>query len=282
VSAEITVVMLNVSTGVLLRTYVVPSAAGRANVYGVPVLVGDIAYFGCSLGVYIALNVTTGMPMWVRTITQGDGVYAPLSLWGSKLVIGTLSGTIVVLSSSTGATLSSYTTPGVPRLVVHGLVSGVITQVLVVNGVAYYSTSTPRNNFFAFNLGTMTQLWNVTLAANYFAYTSPVISNGVLYTTTSEGSLWALNPVDGSVLWTYNTANSLAGVYGTISVVNLQLLLMSATAMMFMVNTQTRAVLLSNRLAFGAAPNSHPVFASASSVITSSLYDFAVAATCPP
>lgn len=80
---------------------------------------------------------------------------------------------------------------------------------VVVNGVAYISTQ-PDPIVYAIDLSTGHILWHKWLGAEALA---PAYDGGQLYVSNINGQIWALNPTDGTTVWTrsLDSSGKLAG-----------------------------------------------------------------------
>ena len=61
------------------------------------------------------------------------------------------------------------------------------------------------NNIYALNATTGAKLWNYTTGASWFS--SPAVSNGVVYVGSFDHNVYALNATTGAKLWNYTTGD---------------------------------------------------------------------------
>ena len=206
------------ATGAVEETFVMSPLAGGASLFGRPMVHNGIVYFGTWQGFVYALDAANLDLLWNVTLGDTNGIVAPASLWGDDVVVGTLSGKVVALHGLSGAILGMYSTPGIGPYT-GGPIFGIQTGVAVTADIALFSTSEATENFIAIDLLTMAQLWNITVSPNgTYAFTTPIASNGVVYTTTYDGVLYGFNLTDGSLVFRYECIDSFY-IYGALSIV---------------------------------------------------------------
>jgi len=62
------------------------------------------------------------------------------------------------------------------------------------------------NSVYSVNAATGTKIWSFKTAGKVFS--SPAVSDGVVYVGSDDGSVYALNAVTGVQIWNYKTGGS--------------------------------------------------------------------------
>ncbi len=81
----------------------------------------------------------------------------------------------------------------------------------VSNGVVYFGS---RNGYYAFNATTGTQIWFFTSPYSPrqlqgYMYSSPAVSGNIVYFGSCDSYVFALNALNGSMIWSYRTGGFL-------------------------------------------------------------------------
>src|SRR5580704_12943410 len=171
-----------------------------------PAVANGVVYVGSwgdfDSNVY-ALNASTGAKLWSYT-TGGQLVSSP-AVANGVVYIGSGDSNVYALHASTGAKLWSYTTG-----------AGVESSPAVANGVVYVGYD--DDNLYALNASTGAKLWSFAtgggsecifgvpqppgfLNAPCKIFSSPAVANGVVYVSSTDGNLYALNASTGAKLW---------------------------------------------------------------------------------
>lgn len=175
------------------------------NTWGSPAVAGSIVYSSWDSKSVIAYSAATGAKLWsapTASYTRSSPTVA-----GGVLYVGDDSGKVYAWNALTGVPLWS-------RQVVDPSANAVIRSAPAVDGGLVFVTTgetTPMNgHVVALNATTGAQVWSY-LMADYSS--SPVaIANGVVYATSFDFQVYALNESDGSRLWSsgYTTMQSVA------------------------------------------------------------------------
>lgn len=155
-----------------------------------PILFNDLVIQGNSFNGIYAFNKTNGDSVWRFSVT--NGIESAGSLSGGKLYFSALDGNIYCLEASTGKMLWSFNTK------VENL-----SEPLVLDGKVFVLSG--NNTMFAINQETGIQTWlysrqeSNTLSIR--GGSKPAFKDNTLFVGFSDGSLVALNALNGAVKW---------------------------------------------------------------------------------
>ncbi len=139
-----------------------------------------------------ALNPTSGVSIWTRTLVGTFGAQTGATLDQGSLYFGTGDYVLHSLNSQTGATRWSMPVGGIPS---NAAVSG---------GLVYVAANT---FVLALNARTGAKVWrSVSLKGPVVG--TPTVSNGLVY-EAGWPRLYALNAATGKVVWTYKTGGAI-------------------------------------------------------------------------
>ena len=177
-----------------------------------------VAFIGSQDGYVYAVNAATGAQLWgtqIGTAVQGSPALAlreyGIGLTNVDLILaGTRNSAppngAYALNTQGGAAVWSYTGGGTYTIgVIGGQVSiDYATQRAYFASRAASSSSNQNHTLWclSFNDTSATRLWSVPLGD---IDGSPVIHNGTVYVGTNNGTLYAVDPADGTVLASYAT-----------------------------------------------------------------------------
>jgi outer membrane protein assembly factor BamB len=130
---------------------------------------------------------------WTVPFSENSYVNSSPSVVGGVVYVGSSDNGLHAVDASTGESL--WTAP------LHNVVS---SSPALANGVVYATDG----NLFAFDAATGSQLWEADLAG-VASYSSPAVSNGVVYVGSLDGNLYALDASSGAKLWSANTGTPL-------------------------------------------------------------------------
>jgi outer membrane protein assembly factor BamB len=133
-------------------------------------------------------DARTGTLAWSRAVL-GDLVASPV-ISGRKLFVATLSGYLYSLD------IDNQHTTYWSRSIGGGL--RITAAPAVADGILYVGASNDQM-LRAFDAGTGAPLWAEALGGNLPA--SPVVGNGKVFVTASDGNLYAFDALDGSLRW---------------------------------------------------------------------------------
>ncbi len=199
-----------------------------------PSVVDGVVYIGSDYGI-IAIDAYTGERIWQSSNTPGilssPAVVGGLVFTGSFVSHGTDEHAILAFRASDGQQVWKYITgeyadssPAVVGSTVYigsddgyfyalNAVDGSLVWKLdvrlnsnddnsasptVVNGVVY--TSSYYGNVFAIDASTGSKIWNHTVGTLGSGFSSPIVSNGVLY-INGKDFMYALNTSNGEEMW---------------------------------------------------------------------------------
>jgi len=202
-----------------------------------PVVVNGVVYIGDISGNIYALNAANGAKIWTYA-SAGDGIYSGAAVVNGIMYVGSSSGTVYALNAATGALVWSYATGGQIRgtpAVVNGVVyigsfdgyvyalvaagSGggsvlwkvqtgynVWSSAAVADGAVFVAAGGVGGNtsgtVYAYNPKTGALKWSFVAGSGTFFYTDVSVANGVVYASSNDGTLYALDDAYGNLLWT--------------------------------------------------------------------------------
>ncbi len=177
----------------------------------------SITSTNCSI---TGINPNNGAQLWSYATTQG-------SSWinaQNGIVYGVSYSQFFALNGTTGAPLWQKTLPNNAQAFMTPLVNNGALYFLVCSGnTAQPNSSSPTKplsgspmqplsgftdcSFSAFNATNGGELWHKSINPA-IGVTTPAEANGVVYITTSDGTLIAVNAKNGSTIWTYQMNGS--------------------------------------------------------------------------
>jgi outer membrane protein assembly factor BamB len=254
-----------------------------ASVYAPPSVAAGIVYFGSENGNFYALDALTGALKWNYTTPWNDqwrqrgfSNSAP-AVAGGLVYAGSLNGNLYAFDVSTGAVKWSYLTKGMvgsSPVVSEGIVyvgsydhrlyaldasTGTVkwsylTNTLVTNspavsgGIVY--ASGPK--VYALNAATGALIWAFNATTNPMAhvvpFSSPAVSDGVVYVGAGDGNAYALNAATGAVIWIHNMGPSyiVTGSLFTDAAVSSGMVYIVSDNKMYALNAATGALIWSS------------------------------------
>jgi outer membrane protein assembly factor BamB len=205
--------------------------------YASPVVVDGVVYVGDINGNIYALNAANGAKIWTYA-SAGEAIYSGAAVVNGIVYVGSYSGTVYALNAATGAVVWSYTTGGqirgTPAVVngvvyigsfdgyVYGLAAAgsrggsllwkaqtdynVWSSPAVADGAVFVAAGgvggTTNGTVYAYNPRTGALKWSFAAGSGTFFYTDVSVANGVLYASSNDGTLYALDDSNGNLLWT--------------------------------------------------------------------------------
>ena len=199
---------LNATSGTLIWSYTTGDT-----VLSSPAVANGTAYVGSDDGNAYALNDATGALLW-KYATNGRVRSSP-AISGSTLYVGSTDNKLYALDATKGILLWSYTTGGSIDLSSPAITSGfvyvgsedgnmyafkselhidwpVFRENLSHTGVASETVSTPLQLKWTYKTG---------YASTSGIWSSPAVSEGILYVGSDDGTLYAINATDGRLVW---------------------------------------------------------------------------------
>jgi outer membrane protein assembly factor BamB len=151
-----------------------------------PAVINGIVYVGSyDCNVY-ALNASTGKELWSYA-TQGE-IYSSPAYADGYVYLASDGGNIYAFNALTGIKSWNYT------------VEYTLSSPCVDNGMLFIGTG---KGVYAINASTGEKIWSTPLFSDQKirAYSSPAVSNGVLYIGSNGGGVYAFNASTGSQIW---------------------------------------------------------------------------------
>ena len=156
-----------------------------------PAVSGDMVYIGSFVpyGVY-AFRVSDGQQVW--SYETGDYVDSSPTVVGNVVYVCSDDGHLYALNAITGALIWKF------NCLDNYPYESLSSSPAVVNGVVYVASSV--GNVFAIDASSGDKIWNHTTTDLSSFISSPVYSNGVIFTSTENG-VYALNARTGQEIW---------------------------------------------------------------------------------
>lgn len=166
----------------------------------------NVLLVGTAGGSLIALNAQTGALLWQQAI--GNQVLGLAAISKNVIVVKTVADNLVALSTATGDIKWQYNGDA-PQLILRGGSQPKIIGNAVVVGFA-------NGKVGKFNLQSGTLLWLQSIATAVGSFpiqrminitASPEVSNGIIYATTYQGNIAALELSTGQVVWNHKMSS---------------------------------------------------------------------------
>lgn len=170
----------------------------------------NIVLVGTAGGSLIALNAQTGNLLWQQAI--GNQVLGLAAISKNTIVVKTIADAVIALNTSNGQVKWQYNGDA-PQLILRGGSQPKISGNAVVVGFA-------NGKVGKFNLSNGAILWLQSIASPKGSFpiqrmiditASPIISNGIIYATTYQGNIAALELSTGQVVWNH-TLSAYTGI----------------------------------------------------------------------
>jgi outer membrane protein assembly factor BamB len=139
-------------------------------------------------------RVLTGIPAqslslaWRQATASGCTSYSSPTVVENRLYVGDYCNAVSALDAATGAPLWTVATDG-----------KVDSTPAVVGGRVFVATGVPGHSVYAFSAVDGTTLWRYEMSSGVLS--SPVVRNGVLYQSSTDGSVYAVNAATGGSVW---------------------------------------------------------------------------------
>ena len=174
---------LKASTGAKLWSF--PTGSSE---YDSPAVANGVVYVGSSDGNLYALNARTGAVLWSDSGYGFTGLPSPAVADGVVYFIGP-----EAVNASTGALLWTFC-----------ICFQINASPAVANGV-FYSGSLVNAVFYAIDTSTGLPLWTYEAGPDrdYAFNSDPSVANGMVYASSDDGNLYALNASTGAFVWDY-------------------------------------------------------------------------------
>ena len=203
-------------------------------IYGTPVVVNGIVYYGAYDGNVYALDLETGRPVWSEPFNTDDRVIGGVASNGSALYVGTNSGNLFALDLDSGELVwdMPFEAEGgiwsTPLLVDDTLYvaslgdklyavdaatgkpssrweepfdagTGLISSPVLADGLILVSGLDRK--MYAVELDTGTSAWADPFKADNWFWTRPLVVEGVVYAGSLDGNIYALELETGRPVW---------------------------------------------------------------------------------
>lgn len=177
-----------------------------ANIVGGVAVAHNLAVVTTAGGFVIAFNAQTGNVIWRQSI--GNQVLGPAAIGDSTIVLKTVAGVIIALNSSTGKQLWQYDGQA-PQLILRASSQPKIIGNDVVIGFA-------DGRLSKLNVNTGNLQWQQAIATPEGSFpvqrmvdisASPQIQAGMIYATTYQGNIAALELSNGQVVWNHKLSS---------------------------------------------------------------------------
>ena len=160
-----------------------------------PAVVNGILYIGSANGCVFALNAANGAKIWIYN--TGLGIYSSPAVFNGVVYITSNAGNVYALDAPTGKLLwNYYQASKIP------CTDDVFNSPSVTGGIVYvtYWEEASLGGIVALDAATGNVLWNRTIEAFY----SPAsVANDIVFMSSWEGNVYALNASNGDFIWSY-------------------------------------------------------------------------------
>lgn len=172
----------------------------RAPITAGPTASDGIVVVGTDDAHVITVSEQNGSVLWNQTISSI--VLAAPTVYKTNVLVKSVDGKLINLDASTGKQLWSFSQE-VPSLILRGSSSATVDNSQVFVGFANGSLSS-----LALDTGSPTWTQAIATAQGYNDIENmididvkPIVKDGIVYTTTYQGNVAALNAITGTVLW---------------------------------------------------------------------------------
>jgi outer membrane protein assembly factor BamB len=148
-----------------------------------------------------AFSVSNGQRVW--KFTTSDHVNSSPAVVGNTVYVGCEDGYLYALNAVKGELIWKFNTGGANPYDSH------YASPVIADGVVY--TSTYHGNVFAIDSSSGSKIWNHSTGTLGSGFSSPVISNGVLYVAAKD-FIYALNATTGDEIWRCEITSSVSPV----------------------------------------------------------------------
>lgn len=154
-----------------------------------PLRVGNLALMGTTRDELIAIRTDQGFVRW-RYAFDGQIQAPPVDVDGRAVAMVSGGGDLRIIDGLNGSSLATASIAG-----------GAVTDMLVEDGTLFVAST--DQSLYAFNTSNASRLWRLRTSAPLTV--QPVIIDGVLYTTTRDTGLAAIDKDTGEILWSNDT-----------------------------------------------------------------------------
>jgi len=187
---------LNAANGALVWSYFTGSST-----FSSPSIVNGVLYQGSDNGNVYALNANNGTLIW--TFQAGSQVYSTPAVVDNVVYVCSDSGTVYALNTHDGSKIWQAS--------IGSGTDHADDSPAVANGMVYIGA---RNGYYALNATDGSQIWFFTSPYSQrqlqgYVYSSPAVSGDVVYFGSCDSYIFALNALNGSMIWSYYTGGFL-------------------------------------------------------------------------
>ncbi|MDP2673406.1 MAG: PQQ-binding-like beta-propeller repeat protein [Dehalococcoidia bacterium] len=158
------------------------------DVWGAPLLEGDVLYVASVNGKLYALNAATGKPKWDKPFSTGHGLISDSVLSDGILLVGGIDRTLHAVDAETGEERWSFKTD-----------NWFWGRPLVDGGTVYAPNLDGR--VYALSLKDGSAVWEAPFDAKDPLRSAPVLAGDVLVIVDKGGNAYGLKPEDGKLKW---------------------------------------------------------------------------------
>ena len=192
--------VLNEATGVLLWSYNTPSLG----IYSPPIVSGGRVYFVTGIpSIVYALSEADGSLIWSSVpflYPPFEDVYGSPAVCEGKIYLGAESGIVYALNENDGSRIWSYNT--------YDIISA--SSPVIADGRVFIGTGSVTGFLYALDALTGGFLWCYPLHGGG-AYSTPAVASGRVYMTSSDGSVYAIDATDGTLIWESKPGGTIIG-----------------------------------------------------------------------
>ncbi len=160
-----------------------------------PAVVGSTVYINCDDGNLYALNAINGALIWKFNTSLaypfGQNSGSPTVVNGAVYTVN-FYGNVIAINAANGQKIWNHSAQ---RL------SNGFTSPVIYNGIVYIST---QNALYALDSSTGDEIWQCAVSSSSF----PSVVNGVIYLTSSDGKIWAIDASTDTKTLHYSSLDS--------------------------------------------------------------------------
>ncbi len=157
-----------------------------------PAVVNNLVYIGSEDNSLYAFDAATGLQKWAAP--TGASIHSSAAVANGIAYIGSTDGKLYAFDALSG--LQKWAAP---------TGNNFCSSAAVANDIVYIDAN---NNLYAFDAATGRQKWAAPTGNTNFSFSSPAISNGIVYIGSWDGNLYAFDAATGQQKWAAPTGGS--------------------------------------------------------------------------
>jgi outer membrane protein assembly factor BamB len=166
-----------------------------------PATDGSVVYVGSMDANLYALSASTGAKIW--NFTTGAQIHSSPGLSDGKVYVGSDDGKVYAFDASTGAQAWNYKLSDGPVYSDPSVTSGIV-YIGSYNGTVYALNASTGAKVWSYQTGTYPLMYADMQRASVTS--CPAVVGGIVYVTSEDGYVYALNALTGSEIWHFQTS----------------------------------------------------------------------------